>query len=1216
MPNRRAAYPSPVASRQSPSETSPGETARYRVGEEIARGGMAIIFRAFDRVGQREVAYKRLTFERDDDKARRTGLFQREYETLVQLAHPNIPRAFDYGVDHTGPFYTLELLSGQDLLDTEPTDLRQTCLVLRDVASALSLIHSRGWVHRDITPSNVRVLESGRAKLLDFGGATSFGRATEIVGTPAFTAPESLTGEPLDARTDLYAFGALAYWALTRKLAIHATTLDELAGALQLPIPPPSKYAPGLPDALDALVLSLLQHEPRSRPESAAEVMERLTTLADLEPESVARQVAYSYLAHPPLVGRSETLDAITDRVSGATRGGGGSVLVQSSAGLGRTAMLRRLGTIAQIRGALVLRANGGAQFGPLALVKTLARTLVAMYPELTERAHDTASRSSSSIDEEPTSRLRHAPSPELFAMLESYFTRLAVKTPIVLLVDDVHRADSESLGFLAALAWRATTESLAILVVASEQSGPSQGLTHEKFRGLSQRYSLSPLTNEQVGLLVTKTLGRVPNARRLAKWLYTETAGNPSACIDVLRVLMRRGVLRYSSGAFVLPPEIALGPGSSVRNEALLARLDGLPESAIRIAEVLALRDGALDLAQLAIITARETKSLVLDLETLRERALVTEFDEHYALAGTWLASVLHETMSSDERARLHLAIADVHRGSGADLDSQMIAAAHLFDAEREDEAADLVLRLCNDDQFPVDLSSRHVDVLERALRVQRARGLPETFCAGPLSRLAIAGFYGDVGPQTPYVQPALAALSELCGITLARRLSPYVGRKLAIYIGFGVALVRSLAVRRLHPLRMRFRLAMRSLLGTAVAAIGAAACAFDAEQARKVLEFLEPLAPFPIGHPIGASREFCIATGAVSSGELDRARAHFTRLEERLREPIRNLKDDVRLHMRLGSLTGAAQVAAQQVGEGALPNADVLAKGHPFFTSHAEAARMVHYAARGELQRATQHLERAERLELRGGLSWSSNALSAVRLLPYYALLGYTAGLHSLASDLSRMSRHVPTLAVYPEIAYAMIELIRERPKPAAERLERILDAATNLSRPELYEPVLARALIESGRAEHARARLHAVLERLEARRDTPTFAHQALRIELAIAEAVTGDTESAVRRVDACLADAAYSRYPFWRGLAHRACALIAIENREAALFEAHFDAMALCFAQTQSACVIQQTERLAARAVALGIRSVEHELPDTSAARSLELPPTLVTELVPK
>src|SRR5436190_19471304 len=160
---------------------------RYSIESNLGSGGVAAVFRAKDRVTGATVALKRLSFAGERHRERFLALFEREYHTLAQLAHPAVIRVFDYGVDETGPYYTMELLEGQDLRKRAPVAYSDACAFGYDVASALSLLHSRRLVHRDVTSRNI-IVTDGRAKLIDFGALMPMGLSEEIVGTPLFMA--------------------------------------------------------------------------------------------------------------------------------------------------------------------------------------------------------------------------------------------------------------------------------------------------------------------------------------------------------------------------------------------------------------------------------------------------------------------------------------------------------------------------------------------------------------------------------------------------------------------------------------------------------------------------------------------------------------------------------------------------------------------------------------------------------------------------------------------------------------------------------------------------------------------------------------------------------------------------------------------------------------------------------------------------------------------
>src|SRR6185312_6015102 len=245
-------------------ELSPGQSVgRYRVVAELGRGGMAAVYRALDAVSGREVALKQLSQKGDIQRVRESALlFEREYRVLTEISHPRVIEVYDYGIEPSGPYYTMELLDGGDLRERSPLDWREACELIYDVCSSLALLHSRRLVHRDVSPRNVRCTRDGHAKLIDFGAMVPMGAAASVVGTPAFVAPEVVHGAGLDARTDLFSLGATFYYALTGRLAYSARDFSQLRESWSHKPPPPSAAAAGIPSALDALVASLISLEP------------------------------------------------------------------------------------------------------------------------------------------------------------------------------------------------------------------------------------------------------------------------------------------------------------------------------------------------------------------------------------------------------------------------------------------------------------------------------------------------------------------------------------------------------------------------------------------------------------------------------------------------------------------------------------------------------------------------------------------------------------------------------------------------------------------------------------------------------------------------------------------------------------------------------------------------------------------------------------------
>ncbi len=203
---------------------------QYHLKEEIGRGGMAIVYKAFQPNLERFVAIKALTHNRDPQFTER---FKREARTLANLTHPNILPIFDYGEQGNVLYLVLQYIEdSKSLADLQgkPVPIVEALRLIARLLEALEFAHVRGIIHRDIKPSNVLMLSPTWPMLADFGIAKlmshdqSLTASGMIVGTVAYMAPEQATGRPVDARTDLYAVGVVLYELLTGRVPFEADT--------------------------------------------------------------------------------------------------------------------------------------------------------------------------------------------------------------------------------------------------------------------------------------------------------------------------------------------------------------------------------------------------------------------------------------------------------------------------------------------------------------------------------------------------------------------------------------------------------------------------------------------------------------------------------------------------------------------------------------------------------------------------------------------------------------------------------------------------------------------------------------------------------------------------------------------------------------------------------------------------------------------------------
>ena len=201
----------------------PGSSlGRYRIIEQLGRGGMATVFRCHDPNLDRHVAVKVLpSFHQEDPTF--VGRFEQEAQTVARLSHPNILQIYDFGEDKGYSYIVSELIAGGDLQDKlgqDPMPLVEVLKYMTPLAEGLDYAHAAGIVHRDLKPANILLNEEGRPILADFGlarmleSATRFTQASQALGTPEYMAPEQATGADADHRSDLYAFGILIYQML------------------------------------------------------------------------------------------------------------------------------------------------------------------------------------------------------------------------------------------------------------------------------------------------------------------------------------------------------------------------------------------------------------------------------------------------------------------------------------------------------------------------------------------------------------------------------------------------------------------------------------------------------------------------------------------------------------------------------------------------------------------------------------------------------------------------------------------------------------------------------------------------------------------------------------------------------------------------------------------------------------------------------------------
>lgn len=257
---------------------------QYQLIEELAPGGMGVVYRAFDTQLQREVALKRLRPE-VATSPRVLDRFRNEAKLQGRLNHPNIAQLYTLVQTDDAFGIVMEFVDGVMVKNLLPMRWELALCVMRQTLEAIGFAHNQGVLHRDIKPENILIDRRGVVKVMDFGIAYALGsermtREKSIVGTLEFMSPERIQGHPMDGRSDIYSLGILLFELISGQLPFHAESEYELLRCQIEQEPPRLSSLAEVPAHLDDVIRRAMQKEPAARYVSCLEMAEDFASLA------------------------------------------------------------------------------------------------------------------------------------------------------------------------------------------------------------------------------------------------------------------------------------------------------------------------------------------------------------------------------------------------------------------------------------------------------------------------------------------------------------------------------------------------------------------------------------------------------------------------------------------------------------------------------------------------------------------------------------------------------------------------------------------------------------------------------------------------------------------------------------------------------------------------------------------------------------------------
>ena len=663
---------------------------RYRLENELGRGGMGVVYRATDLELQREVAIKVLSANASTSDARARLI--REARAAAALNHPHIVAVHDVGESAGYPFFVMELVGGPSLSQARLADISRIIDVAMQICSALEHAHANGIVHRDLKPDNVLLSRSDHAstvKLADLGlalpaDAARISQAGMIVGTAAYMAPEQALGQPVDGRTDLYALGVLLYELTTgRKPFSGDDPLTVVSQHVHAPVVPPRVLRPDLPRSLEALILRLLAKDPSQRFSSATETREALQTCLTVDDTIVDTEAGSTVaildaLSRGRLVGRASELAEARELWRRAREGNGHAVLLSGEPGAGKTRLSREITIQAAVDGALVL--SGGcyeyeATTPYLPFVEAFRRWvrdekddnklrsilgeaaihIAKLAPEIETRLGPFPERPALAAHEE---RLL------FFDAVSQVFSNAARQQSVLFYADDLHWADRGTLGLLGHLLRQLRTERVFIvgayreteLVRAHPLAKSLVDWNRERLitRIILRRFNESE-TGDQLGALLGENV-----SGDFAAVVHRETEGNPFFIEEVLKALIEKGSVRRESGRWKRCDITELLIPQSVK-EAIGNRLDRVSAQCNDVLRVCAILGKVFTFEEL-LAAAEQTEDVLLDAldEAVAAQLLAPLLADSFIFTHDKIREVLYEEINPIRRRRLHRRVAE----------------------------------------------------------------------------------------------------------------------------------------------------------------------------------------------------------------------------------------------------------------------------------------------------------------------------------------------------------------------------------------------------------------------------------------------------------------------------------------------------------------------------------------------------------------------------
>ncbi len=673
---------------------------RYQIRATLKQSAENSVYRVFDVSNGRDEAIKILRQEVADPQ--QLLRFKTEFRTLASLEHASVIRVHDFGIlQDRFPYFTMEFFAGRRI--TEFFDGQNWAAlydVILQIASGLHHIHGLGIVHLDLKPSNILVSDDGQAKIMDFGLAIESRQVfdRQIRGTLQYMAPEVLKQDRIDLRADLYALGMTLYETVTGALPGYGRpAIEVIRMHLDEEIRKPSSINPRVPDALETIILKLLEKDPRHRYPTAAALLQVVADAAGRKVPQDQLIAGRGEIYAAPLIGRQAEVEHLSALIAEAREGRGNGVIVAGAEGMGKSRIIRGATLRAQLEGARIFSGRCPANR------KTVYAPFFEVFQQMVHEVNPDADVAeeigrilepvvvSSGPDTAPQQGQKYRLYNRLVQSMQDMYGFLSVgseagSSPLILIIEDLQWADPSTAELFSFLVGEAKQNGLLVIgtltletggEAAIESAAPNLSFWDQRAReGNFPIIHVETLTEALVREYLQSLLGESTVSSELARWMYWESSGVPLNIRRIVDYLIAHEYLQWEPSGWTAE----MGRIRDLRmpggfGAILMEKVETLSPEQRVLLEIASVYGESMELDALTEVSDLDAELVFATVRSLDRERLVDESNDGRTVTfpQIHLRDVVYNAMPERRRMELHLRIGEALEQRANDGSSQL---------------------------------------------------------------------------------------------------------------------------------------------------------------------------------------------------------------------------------------------------------------------------------------------------------------------------------------------------------------------------------------------------------------------------------------------------------------------------------------------------------------------------------------------------------------